>query len=223
MTIQPRDQLKSVKGTSYLRPRILVRPNFTNRVICNSTDCQVTTFTEPFTAFSILPRQYRTRTCDPRLYADALTNWANRREYYYLPLFSFVEKMRIELTTDCLQSILACLGTCFPINETVFHSGFYWWFVPHHLLRGHTEQGPKQCTLSHLCLFVWVATPMKSRFLSSVLIGLLSVSFEREKGFEPSTASLEGWNSTNWATPAGCDELGTFVTFFLRVWGDQSY
>ena len=37
---------------------------------------------------------------------------------------------------------------------------------------------------------------------------------EREKGFEPSTASLEGWNSTNWATPAGCDELGTFVTFF---------
>ena len=117
VTIQPRDQLKSVKGTSYLRPRILVRPNFTNRVICNSTDCQVTTFTEPFTAFSILPRQYRTRTCDPRLYADALTNWANRREYYYLPLFSFVEKMRIELTTDCLQSILACLGTCFPINE----------------------------------------------------------------------------------------------------------
>ncbi len=176
------DQLKSVKDSSYLRPRILVRPNFTNLLICNSSDCRVTTYTEPFTTFSILPRQHRNRTCNLRLSSPAL--WpigANRRGYYYLLLFSFVEKMRIELTSDCLQSILACLGTCFPINETVFHSGFYWWFVPHHLLRGHTEQGPKQCTLSHLCLFVWVATPMKSRFLSSVLIGLLLVSLLKDK------------------------------------------
>lgn len=103
--------------------------------------------------------------------------------------------MRIELTSDCLQSILACLGTCFPINETVFHSGFYWWFVPHHLLTCTSEQGPKQCTLSHLCLFVWVATPMKSRFLSSVLIGLLSVSFERVVGLKPTTSCLEGRSS----------------------------
>ena len=33
-----------------------------------------------------------------------------------------------------------------------FHSGFYWWFVPHHLLRGHTEQGPKQSILGHFTL-----------------------------------------------------------------------
>ena len=26
--------------------------------------------------------------------------------------------------------------------------------------------------------------------------------FERETGFEPATFSLEGWRSTNWATPA---------------------
>ena len=127
--------------------------------------------------------------------------------------------MRIELTSDCLQSILACLGTCSPINETVFHSGFYWWFVPHHLLTCTSEQGPKQSTLGHLCLSVWVANPMEPRFLSSVLFGLLSVSFEREKGFEPSTASLEGWNSTNWATPASCDEFGTSVTFFYMEEG----
>jgi len=82
-----------------------------------------------------------------------------------------VEKMRIELTTDCLQSILACLGTCFPINETFYD--FYLWFVPHNLLTCTSEQGSEQSTLSHFYLFGWVATPMKSKFLSSVQVGLL--------------------------------------------------
>ena len=40
--------------------------------------------------------------------------------------------------------------------------------------------------------------------------------FEREKGFEPSTASLEGWNSTNWATPAGVMKLGTSPRVYVN-------
>ena len=35
---------------------------------------------------------------------------------------------------------------------------------------------------------------------------------ERETGFEPATFSLEGWRSTNWATPA-------LLNF--RLWGEQ--
>lgn len=68
--------------------------------------------------------------------------------------------------------------------------GFYWWFVPHHLLRGHVEQGPKQSTLSHLFLFGWVATPMKSKFLSSVQVGLLSFYFSTRGG----TWTLKGFS-----------------------------
>ena len=34
---------KSVKGTFYLRPRIHVKLNFTNPMICNSKNCQVAT------------------------------------------------------------------------------------------------------------------------------------------------------------------------------------
>jgi hypothetical protein len=44
-----------------------------------------------------------------------------------------------------------------------------------------SEQGPKQSTLGHLYLSVWVANPMEPRFLSSVLFGLLSVSSLKDK------------------------------------------
>lgn len=42
-------------------------------------------------------------------------------------------------------------------------------------------------------------------------------NLEREKGFEPSTASLEGWNSTNWATPAKVWQLWGVVTVFSWI------
>ena len=131
--------------------------------------------------------------------------------------------MRIELTSDCLQSILACLGTCSPINETVFHSGFYRWFVPHHLLTCTSEQGPKQSTLGHLCLSVWVANPMEPRFLSSVLFGLLSVSFERVVGLKPTTSCLEGRSSNQLSYTRSCDELRFIRHIFLHGWKGQSH
>ena len=97
-----------------------------------------------------------------------------------------VDRMRIELTSETLQVFLAeALEHASPLMKPFFHSGFYRWFVPHHLLTCTSEQGPKQSTLGHLCLSVWVANPMEPRFLSSVLFGLLSVSFEQVPGIEP--------------------------------------
>ena len=46
------DQLKSVKDSSYLRPRIPIRLNFTYITSALPLYSQVTTYTEPFTAFS---------------------------------------------------------------------------------------------------------------------------------------------------------------------------
>jgi hypothetical protein len=89
-----------------------------------------------------------------------------------------VDRMRIELTSETLQVFLAeALEHASPLMKPSFHSGFYRWFVPHHLLTCTSEQGPKQSTLGHLSLSVWVANPMEPRFLSSVQVGLLSVSF----------------------------------------------
>ena len=50
--------------------------------------------------------------------------------------------MRIELTSETLQVFLAeALEHASPLKNETFYD-FYLWFVPHHLLRGHTEQGP---------------------------------------------------------------------------------
>ena len=80
-------------------------------------------------------------------------------------------------------------------------------------------QGWKPCILTprwtdHLIIVDTVGIEPKRSDCKSVDLPSASGPFEREKGFEPSTASLEGWNSTNWATPAGCDEFGISVTFF---------
>lgn len=93
--------------------------------------------------------------------------------------------MRIEPTTETLQVFLAkALEHASPLKNETF-SDFYLWFVPHNLLCGHTEQGSEQSTLSHLFLFGWVANPMKSKFLSSVQVGLLLFHLERVDGLEP--------------------------------------
>ena len=76
-----------------------------------------------------------------------------------------------------------------PIKNETFYD-FYLWFVPHNLVCGHTEQGSEQSTLSHLFLFGWVATPMKSKFLSSVQVGLLSFYFSTRGG----TWTLKGFS-----------------------------
>ena len=115
-------QIKSVKDSSYLRPRIPIRLNFTNLLICNSSDCQVTTHTEPFTAFSVLLRPYRIRTCVLRLSADALTARANRRRYL-LSAFLFVTSVGIEptlwITCQMLHHFapILVLRSCKPNNH----------------------------------------------------------------------------------------------------------
>ena len=87
--------------------------------------------------------------------------------------------MRIELTSETLQVFLAeALEHASPLKNETFYD-FYLWFVPHNLLTCTSEQGSEQSTLSHLYLFGWVATPMKSRFLSSVQVGLLLFHFVR--------------------------------------------
>ena len=96
-----------------------------------------------------------------------------------------MDRMRIEPTTETLQVFLAkALEHASPLKNETF-SDFYLWFVPHNLLCGHTEQGSEQSTLSHLFLFGWVANPMKSKFLSSVQVGLLLFHLERVDGLEP--------------------------------------
>ena len=85
---------------------------------------------------------------------------------------------------------------------------FYLWFVPHNLLRGHVEQGSEQSTLSHLFLFGWVATPMKSKFLSSVQVGLLLFHLERVERIELSSSDWKSeviplYDTRSLATPSG--------------------
>lgn len=102
----PIDQLKSVKDSSYLRPRIPIRLNFTYITSALPLYSQVTTYTEPFTVFRHSLGPYRTRTCDLRLYADALTHWANRPNYHP-STFLFVETMGIEPISLSLQGKIA--------------------------------------------------------------------------------------------------------------------
>ena len=47
--------------------------------------------------------------------------------------------------------------------------------------------------------------PLKFPYLKEEIpafAGMAIIALERETGFEPATFSLEGWRSTNWATPA---------------------
>ena len=88
-----------------------------------------------------------------------------------------MDRMRIELTSETLQVFLAeALGHASPLKNETFYD-FYLWFVPHNLLTCTSEQESEQSTLSHLYLFGWVANPMKSKFLSSVQVGLLLFHF----------------------------------------------
>ena len=51
-----------------------------------------------------------------------------------------------------------------------------------------------------------------------------SAKKERETGFEPATFSLEGWRSTNWATPAIMQILISANKFNISnivLWGEQ--
>ena len=121
--------------------------------------------------------------------------------------------MRIELTSETLQVFLAeALEHASPLKNETFYD-FYLWFVPHNLLTCTSEQGPKQSTLGHLCLSVWVANPMEPRFLSSVQVGLLSVSFERVERIELSSSDWKSEVIPLYDTRS-CDySLGSFVTF----------
>ena len=65
-----------------------------------------------------------------------------------------------------------------------------------------SEQGPKQSTLGHLCLSVWVANPMEPRFLSSVQVGLLSVSFRAGTRNRTEISTLEVWGNDRYTIPA---------------------
>ena len=47
-----------------------------------------------------------------------------------------------------------------------------------------------------------LGTSSLPRKRSTTELHRLVIFFERETGFEPATFSLEGWRSTNWATPA---------------------
>ena len=70
------------------------------------------------------------------------------------------------------------LGTCQPINETVFRDFTDGLFLITCCVATQSRV-PKQSTLGH-SNFGWVATPMKPRFLSSALFGLLSVSLLKD-------------------------------------------
>lgn len=143
------DQLKSVKDSSYLRPRIHVRLNFTNLLICNSSECQVTTYTEPFTAFSSFPLQYRTRTCDLRLYADALTTELTEIGKLQPSAFLFCGPDENRTHHRNIASVSRqSLGTCQPINETVFRD-FTDGLFPITCCVATQSRVPKQSTLGH--------------------------------------------------------------------------
>ena len=88
-----RKDIKSIKRTFYLRPRLPIEPNFTNLVICNSLNYSIATHTELFIALNILLRSYRIRTCDLRLNAAALST---------------------ELTT--VDIIIFCFSLCDPVE-----------------------------------------------------------------------------------------------------------
>lgn len=98
----PMSQNKSVKGTFYLRPRIHVKLNFTNPMICNSKECQVATHMEPFTASYILLRPCRTRTSDLRPNADALTTELTAADIIVF-CFSLVDRKGLEPLTPAVQ------------------------------------------------------------------------------------------------------------------------
>ena len=79
-----------------------------------------------------------------------------------------------------------------------------------------SEQGPLQSTLSHLYLFGWVANPMKSKFLSSVQVGLLLFHLERVERIELSSSDWKSEVIPLYDTRS-CDySLGSFVTFYVN-------
>ena len=99
-----------------------------------------------------------------------------------------------------------------PLKNETFYD-FYLWFVPHNLLTCTSEQGSEQSTLSHLFLFGWVANPMKSKFLSSVQVGLLLFHLERVERIELSSSDWKSEVIPLYDTRS-CDySLGSFVTF----------
>ncbi len=128
-----------------------------------------------------------------------------------------VDRMGIEPISETLQVFLAeALEHASPLKNETFYD-FYLWFVPHNLLTCTSEQGSEQSTLSHFYLFGWVANPMKSKFLSSVQVGLLLFHLERVVGLKPTTSCLEGRSSNQLSYTRSCDySLGSFVTFYVN-------
>ena len=96
------------------------------------------------------------------------------------------------------------LGTCQPIKKwnRLFIRDFTDGLFPITWLMCTSEQGPKQSTLGHLCLSVWVANPMEPRFLSSVQVGLLSVSFRAGTRNRTEISTLEVWGNDRYTIPA---------------------
>ena len=109
----PIDQLKSVKDSSYLRPRIPIRLNFTYITSALPLYSQVTTYTEPFTVFRHSLGPYRTRTCDLRLYADALPTELTAPTIT-LPRFSSWRQWESNPSHFPCKGKSPSLGTCVP-------------------------------------------------------------------------------------------------------------
>ena len=71
-----------------------------------------------------------------------------------------------------------------------------------HMVR-YTGVEPVTTRLKVVCSTIWANNAFKIFLLKNILF-IISIKMERETRVELATFSLEGWRSTNWATPAHC-------------------